>query len=394
MTAATDIAIVGAGPAGAWAAWRLARAGARVALIDASHPREKPCGGGVTGRALAEVADAVAPGSLAAVTVREAHFLDRHGDQPAVVALGPVAGGPGLDRRPLVVASRAELDGRLLSAACAAGATLLAARARDVRPHAGGFDIATTAGTVRSRFLIGADGAGSLVRRRLARALSRDQISIATGYFAHGATSDSIVIGFLDDPPGYFWSFPRPTHLAVGVCAQADAGATSAALRLRIGAWLRARGLADDVALQPYAWPIPSLTVEGLSRNQVSGPGWCLVGDAAGLVDPITREGIYFALESGRLAADAIAGGGASAARYAEAVHDTIGPELRRAARLKAGFFRPRFLGLLVDALRQSPGVRAVMADLIAGRQPYQGLAWRLGRTFELGLAWRLLRQS
>src|SRR3984893_6559960 len=67
-----DLAIVGAGPAGSWAAYTLARAGARVTIIDPSHPREKPCGGGVTGRALALIAGAVNISSLPAVVVRSA----------------------------------------------------------------------------------------------------------------------------------------------------------------------------------------------------------------------------------------------------------------------------------------------------------------------------------
>ena len=113
-----------------------------------------------------------------------------------------------------------------------------------------------------------------------------------------------------------------------------------------------------------------------------------LAGDAAGLVDPITREGIYFALLSGEWAAEALLAG-ASSARYAARVADEIGAELARAARLKAGFFRPSFIGLLMHALRQSRQIRGVMADLIAGTQGYADLKWRLLRTFELRLAWR-----
>jgi flavin-dependent dehydrogenase len=123
----------------------------------------------------------------------------------------------------------------------------------------------------------------------------------------------------------------------------------------------------------------------------VSGPRWCLAGDAAGLVDPITREGIFFALLSGEWAAEALASDDADPwRRYRERVRDEIGSELARAARFKASFFRPRFTRLMVEALQQSAGVRAVMADLVAGRQSYARLKWRLARTFEVGLAWRL----
>src|SRR5580765_7201073 len=84
---AFDVAIVGAGPAGAWTAHLLARRGARVLLVDPSHPREKPCGGGVTARALRLVADAVDGGRLPAVTIRSARFTTSSSPQPAEVTL-------------------------------------------------------------------------------------------------------------------------------------------------------------------------------------------------------------------------------------------------------------------------------------------------------------------
>ena len=160
-----------------------------------------------------------------------------------------------------------------------------------------------------------------------------------------------------------------------------------------------ARWIARDApprrAARAYSWPIPSLSARGFDAD-ASGPGWYLVGDAAGLVDPITREGIYFALQSGDWAARAIAADGEAQAarRYSERVQDDIGAELARAARYKAGFFRPGFTGLLVDALAESHGIRAVMAGLVAGTQPYGTLKWSLAKTAELGLAWRLVRSK
>jgi flavin-dependent dehydrogenase len=116
------------------------------------------------------------------------------------------------------------------------------------------------------------------------------------------------------------------------------------------------------------------------------------VGDAAGLVDPITREGIYFALLSAEWAAEAVASTDpAAAARYGQRVRDEIAADLALAARYKAGFFRPRFSRLMIDALRESAAVRRVMADLVAGRQAYGDLRWRLMKTLEWRIAWRWL---
>src|SRR5580700_10818831 len=96
-----DVAVVGAGPAGAWAAYSLARRGARVTIFDPSHPREKPCGGGVTGRALDLVASAVDPREWPATPIRSARFTDLAHGESAVVRM---------DDQALVVTSRAAFD--------------------------------------------------------------------------------------------------------------------------------------------------------------------------------------------------------------------------------------------------------------------------------------------
>jgi flavin-dependent dehydrogenase len=123
-----------------------------------------------------------------------------------------------------------------------------------------------------------------------------------------------------------------------------------------------------------------------------AGPGWLLVGDAAGLVDPITREGIYFALRSAEWAAAAIGSSGPEPwRRYVTRIREEIGGELAKAARIKSRFFRPGFTRLMIDALRHSASVRSVMADLVSGRQGYSDLKWRLVKTLQVGVAARFL---
>jgi geranylgeranyl reductase family protein len=403
-----NVAVVGAGPAGAWAAYQLARRGARVTIFDHSHPREKPCGGGITGRALALVAgarDGSRLGVDALRPIRSARFTDSLGNTRAVVPLK--AGG-------LAVASRATFDAALLEAAVRAGAVHTTARVVDVTVgssvrvhtrraissggvHSGGPRRQDFSGGPSSPedfdFLVGADGANSIVRRRVGERFTREQLSIATGFFARGITSDEIVIEMVRRPPGYIWSFPRPDHLAIGVCAQADAGVGAGALLARTAEWTRAAHVADGATLIPYSWPIPTLSPRDLSSQKIAGPRWCLVGDAAGLVDPITREGIFFALASAEWAAEALADGRAVAADYLARVRRDAVPELSAAARLKAGFFRPAFTRLMLDGLTRSEAIRSTMADLVAGTQSYRSLKWRLLRSLELGVARAFLSQ-
>ncbi len=381
---AIDVAIIGGGPAGCRAAWRLARAGTRVALFDGSHPREKPCGGGVTGRALDLVRDAIDVASLRAVAIDDVAF--EHGSRRARVQLGAGTG----PTPQLTVASRTAFDGTLLAAAVGAGATFHAERVTSIVPERDGWIIATAQTVTRADWLLGADGPNSFVRRRVGQPFARADLSIATGFFVHGIESRSVAIAFEDEPPGYLWSFPRPDHLAVGVCAQADAS-HAAPLQAAASKWI-AQHVQGSFTLERYSWPIPSLRESTIERERPFGERWMLLGDAGGMVDPITREGIFFALLSGDAAADSLLDAVRPGVRYGDRIRASVYDELLRAARLKARFFNPRFTALLVRALQQSASIREIMADLVAGRQTYRGLRRRLLGTLQVRLLVEMMK--
>lgn len=385
------IAIIGAGPAGAMAAARLARAGAAVTMFDPSHPREKPCGGGLTGRALALISDLIDIAALPGVVVKTASVEPPSGTQQAaqvdLIDCGPSACSS------LVVVSRAIFDRALTDAAIAAGARLIPEKVIDVFRHGARMTVHTTQATYAAEHVLGADGASSVTRKKLATRFSRIQLSVAAGVFVHGVSSSAIAIKSMTRQPGYLWSFPRPDHLAVGICAPASDGALSADLRAQSLAWLESHRHYEGATFGPYAWPIPSI---GFDVDHIScgGPTWMLLGDAAGLVDPLTREGIYYALLSGQWAAETLAATSPARASaiYEERVKDEVQPELARAARLSAMFFTPMFSSLLVEALQQSEAIRQVFRDLVAGTQPYKGLRRRLFAAGEWKLAGRAAR--
>jgi flavin-dependent dehydrogenase len=291
-----------------------------------------------------------------------------------------------------VVVNRSTFDAALLEAAAAAGVTIVRERVVDVSCDDRAAHLKTAARSYQAAFVIGADGATSLVRRRIGAPFDRTQLSWAAGFYVPWQTNQEVVVRFVANPPGYMWAFPRRDLLVAGMGARAG-DATAQTLRASVAAWLDELKPGATVARRAYAWPIPSLTAAALERERPAGDRWLLVGDAAGLVDPLTREGIYFALRSGRLAAAAIAQGGSTAApAYLTSLRREIYPELRRAALLTAGFFREGFAELLVLALGRSEKIGLVMTDLISGRQPYRTLRMRLLRTAELRLAWRFAR--
>jgi len=394
-----DVLIVGAGPAGSLAARQLARAGASVRLLDASHPREKPCGGGLTERCVMLAGEVL--GRVPHVAIERVRFesppvgRDPYPPpprRPPSVTVDVPRGSAGGPPSSLVVVSRLAFDRALVDDAREAGADLIPERAVDVHVDATSVWVATRRRRWRARYLIGADGANSLVRRRLHRPLPASHWSLATGAFADGASSRNIVVRFVRRPPGYIWSFPRTDHLAIGICAPADL-ATARGLRHELDRWLASYDNAQGCGMTPYSWPIPSLPVQAWADGVPAGERWLLAGDAAGLVDPLTREGIYYAMRSGELAARSLLEAGPRPTQeYLRAVQTEIVSELALSARARGSFFSPLVTRLWIDVLRESPRVRSLALRTVVGTVGYYHLRRRAVAALEPGAALRVAR--
>jgi geranylgeranyl reductase family protein len=396
-----DVLIVGAGPAGSFAAERLARGGARVALFDGRPEGEpKACGGGVTAKALKAW-----PHLLGAIgrTVNELEMYSPSGKRLDLQ----------LDE-PFAIYSRVAFDSYLRDRACEAGAKVFFEKVslRGIKRSGSGDRAWRIKGRDDSewlaRFLVAADGANSAIAKKFAGPLEASDMEVAFGYRAPLPDNSEAptVIAFLPKWVGYAWAFPRLDHISFGIATTQDAFEHKALDRLlwqfMIGYYRQREDgagniwekLKEDqprtnaieenlrVTAERYAARIPGLADKTWDRRRACGEDWALLGDAAGFADPVTGEGIYYALRSAELFADAFLEGRAE--EYEERWRADFGAELRRASQMRrrfyGNFWGAPFTERMIEFARGHSGIKKVLGDLVAGEQGYVGLKKKLAR--------------
>jgi geranylgeranyl reductase family protein len=394
-----EVLIVGAGPAGSFAAEHLAQAGVRVALFD-GRPRNEPkaCGGGVTSKALKAW-----PHLLGAVgrTIDEVEMYSPAGKRLRLKL-----------EEPFAIYSRTAFDSYLLERARRVGAQVFSERV-SFRMRVSEKDD----WTVRNKsddewsapLLVAADGANSPIAKRLAGALPPAEMEVAFGYRAPlpaGAHAPTI-IAFLPRWAGYAWAFPRVDHLSFGIATSQDAFDHKILDRLLWDFMLGYYRLRRDPAaplwvardedhardesvkaklqssIEKYAARIPGLAAETWNTRRAAGPGWALLGDAAGFADPVTGEGIFYALRSAELFAQSYLA--KRPLDYEQLWRDDFGRELKRAAEMRGRFYGQfwgaPFTERMIELGRAHGGIRRVLRELVAGDQGYVSLKRKLARS-------------
>lgn len=368
------IAIVGAGPAGAFAAESLARAGRKVLLIDEKLAWEKPCGGGITHKALLEY-PFLRDSRVERNWVSGCELISPSGRRVRLA----------LDR-PIAVFSRRVLNGLLLERARQAGAEIVQERVTAITGAAGAWNLQPRGGRISAAYIVIAAGARNPFRAQFSLPFSAQDLMATAGYYIPGSAS-AMQVRFLAGLDGYLWMFPRSDHCSAGICGKMSRAAT-AELRRRLEACLGEQGV-EFRGAPFYSHLLPSPTAAFLRRAPASGPGWAMIGDAAGFVDPITGEGLYYALRSADLLAHALIA--EQPERYALWLRRDFLPQLETAAGFAERFFQGRFAGApvverMVQFAARSPRFRALLCDIFAGSQGYRGLRRRAYRMLPLML--------
>jgi len=392
-----DLLIVGAGPAGSFAAELLAKGGAKIALFDGRPEGEpKACGGGVTAKALKAW-----PQLLNAVG-RTINELDLYSPSGKKLHLE-------LDE-PFAIYSRLAFDCYLRDRAHDAGAEVFYEKvsSRKAKRSERGWILKTDSNHERAgKILVGADGANSGIGKILAGPLPPSDMEVAFGYRAPlPAEGDAAtVVAFLPKWVGYAWAFPRPDHISFGIATTQDAFEHQPLDDLlwqfmvayyakpnerKRKFWRKVQDKQTENIRQHlkqtaerYAARIPGLADKTWETRKVCGSDWALIGDAAGFADPVTGEGIYYALRSAQLFAECYLAG--KATEYETRWREDFGAELFRAAQMRrrfyGNFWGAPFTERMIEFARGHRGVKRVLGELVAGDQGYVDLKKKLVRS-------------
>ncbi|MGH9396719.1 MAG: FAD/NAD(P)-binding protein [Terriglobia bacterium] len=375
-----SIAIIGGGPAGATAAEQLLAGKSpggqalQVTLFEEKPGWEKPCGGGLTAKA-ARRYPFLMEASSPHLQIKEAEMVAASGESVRFHL-----------RAPLLIYSRQVLNNLLLRRAQSAGARVIHDRIIDFAREGAAWRIDGRASKYHADFLILAAGARSSLRKRLARPIAARDLLLTFGYFAP-PSGPLLRVQFFEGFEGYAWAFPRPDHVSVGIAGHVG-DSDMAALQSRLGEFIRRHGYSCEAA-PVFAHILPALDAASWRNLALSGDGWAMAGDVGGLVDPFTGEGIYFAMRSAELLAQAILS--ECPEEYGRQVWQEFGSRHAMGARLAPRFYHTDFWGKpvttrMVEFCSRSPAFMGLLQDLFEGTQTYAGLPRRFYGTLGKGM--------
>lgn len=357
-----NIAIVGGGPAGAYLGYLLAKEGLKPVIFDDSHPREKPCGGGLTSLCL-ERFPFLQELPIEKNVEYNIELISPNNEKIMIK-----------DERPSWTISREEFDKTLLDMAVNSGAVIIKEHVKQVRKSKNVWEIITKEQVLNADVIIGADGVNSIVRKYTSGRFNKEDIGVCYGCYATSNNKEHTRITFFDDINGYGWCFPRKNHLCIGVgVSHVDRKQVKNLFNTFIETYY------PDVSIIEY-WgaKIPHISNPKFYTQACCGDNWMILGDAAGHVNTLNGEGITFALWGAEMASQAILSDNIKS--YDELWRVEYGAHLINGTMMQGMFYHPFILNTSVSMAQKSSSLAKILSDSMNSMQPNDDFMQRMIR--------------
>jgi flavin-dependent dehydrogenase len=361
------VGIIGAGVGGSYLSYLLSKEGLENIVFDFRVPHEKLCGGGVTYKTMARFP-----------ILNELPCPRKMTWKSTIIS--PKDRMVNIDfEKPLTIFNRRDLDYSLLKKAVELGAHFRKEKVHTFSLEGDHWRISTREGEYRVEILVGADGALSRARRKLKVPPVMRDYHFALECFLD-VQKDFFTVKFFPDLEGYVWAFPRVDDLGVGIISKDCGRKNLGDMKKRLFCFIERYypGHAKRIFLQGAY--IPVFSAKDIRGIRICSKNWALIGDAASFVDPISAEGIYYAIYSAEILAECIRAN--ELHLYQELCMKHFGKKLVKASQAFGYFYQAEFIETIIALAEKSKPVQKILSDMVVGKIDYPSWKRRFRRDF------------
>jgi len=350
------VGIIGAGIGGSYLSYCLSKQGVDTIVFDFRAPHEKICGGGVSYKTI-EKFPIISELPIDRKEIWKSTFISPK-EEMVTIDL----------EKPLTIFSRMDLDYSLLTMAQESGTRFTKEKVQSFAREGNSWQIFTKNGDYTVEILVGADGALSRTRRKLNVVNRKEDAFFALECFLK-VKRDAVVFKYFPDIQGYLWAFPRSNNLAVGIVSNHCRKTNVKDIEKRLLNFIERYYPEQTPKIPVQGAYIPLFCADDIKNIRICDNNWALVGDAATFVDPVSGEGIYYAIYSAEILSQCIVEN--ELARYHSLCMKHFGENLVKALQSLEYFYQPEFTEVMIQMAKDSLSVRRIMSDMMSGSLDY-----------------------
>ncbi len=354
------VGIIGAGIGGSYLSYRLSKEGVDTIVFDFRALHEKLCGGGVSYKTI-ERFPIISELPIPRKEIWKSTFIS---PKERVVTIDL--------EKPLTIFNRMDLDYSLLTMAQELGTHFTKEKVQSFAREGNSWRIFTTNGDYNAEILVGADGALSRTRRKLNVVSKKGDAFFALECFLK-VKKDVVIFKFFPDIQGYLWAFPRVNNLAVGIVSNHCGKPNVKDIEKKLLHFIQRYYPEEAPKISVQGAYIPHFCADDSKNIRICDSNWALIGDAATFVDPMSGEGIYYAIYSAEILSQCILEN--ELALYQPLCMKHFGENLAKALQGLKYFYQPEFIEVMIQMAKESLLVRRIISDMMSGSLDY--LSWK-----------------